>query len=48
MAISEGLGGGGVASPVFFPGVPSKIDEQAITYFLYFGVSKQKIIVFSR
>ena len=30
-AISEG--GGGVASRIFFPRTPTKIDEQAISYF---------------
>ena len=34
--------GWGVASPVFFPGVPSKIDEQAITYFTVFRCFKAK------
>ena len=31
-----------MAYPVFFPGVPSKIDEQAITYFTVFRCFKAK------
>ena len=31
-----------MASPVFFPGVPSKIEEQAITYFTVFRCFKAK------
>ena len=38
--------GWGMASRVFFPGVPSKFDEQAISYFTVFRCFKAKIIVF--
>ena len=39
-------GGGGDWSRVFFPGAPSKIDEQAVDSFTYNRCFKAKIIVF--
>ena len=35
-----------MASRVFFPGAPSKINEQAISYFTVNRYFKAKIIVF--
>ena len=40
-AISEGVG---LATRVFFPGAPSTIDEQDISYFIFNQCSKAKII----
>ena len=44
-AISRG-GGVGVASRVFFPGAPSKIDVQAISYLTINRCFKAKFFVF--
>ena len=41
--ISEGVGG--LASQVFFPGAPSKIDGQAISFFTASRCFKAKLIV---
>ena len=43
-AISKGGGGGGLSS-LFFSRAPSKIDEQAISYFTVNQCFKSKIIV---
>ena len=40
-AISEGVG---LATQVFFPGTPSTIDEQDISYFIFNQCFKAKII----
>ena len=51
-AICEGLSGGcydgllSLSSSLFFPGAPTKIDEQAISYFTVNWCFKAKIIVF--
>ena len=39
--ISEGVG---LATQVFFPGAPSTIDEQDISYFIFNQCFKAKII----
>ena len=39
-------GGGGGGARVFFPGAPSKIDEQAVGSFTYNRCFEAKIIVF--
>ena len=45
-AISKGVGGGGFTSQFFFfSRAPSKIDEQAISYFTVNQCFKSKIIV---
>ena len=44
--ISKGVGDGHLNRPLKFSGAPSKIDDQAISYFTIYWCCKAKIVVF--